>query len=195
MKLNPLRIAGSKAFFVLALLVQRSAPSFCEAMASAGRAADPMAKTLAEFREADKRLIPVALELKVETAYASGDSIPVTVILSNLFEKPLAVNKRLLVNHPRLTGELFFSIKGPDGKKYEIQRLVTPMSVHADDFAVLTRGQSVQRTVDLADLYALSKKGTYSIAVTYHNEVDQNVGNKRVWRGLITSEPTEISIQ
>jgi len=60
-----------------------------------------------------------------------------------------AINGRMLVNHRRLPGELSFLITIPR-EACEIQRLVSPIEVREEDFVLLERGMSIQRTVDLA---------------------------------------------
>ena len=59
----------------------------------------------------------------------------------------------------------------------------------------LARGQSMQRTVDLADLFGMSTKGTYTIRVAYHNEVDHIGSTAHAWKGVVWSEPIEIRLE
>ena len=117
------------------------------------------------------------------------------MIVTNLFDRPLLLNRRLLVNHPKLPGELAFRISGQDGSRYQIRRLVTPMKLTDDDFVLLPKGQSIQRTMDLTDLYGLEKKGTYKLQAYYYNNVDHSAGTRRAWKGLAASEPTEITLR
>ena len=161
---------------------------------SAGRQPDSTAKTLSEIRAAERRSIPLEVYLKVSNHYRAEGPVEVTVIITNLFDAPLLMNSRMLVNHPLLKGEVSFRIIGPDGKKVEIKRLITPLSLRDSDFEVLNRGQSMQRSVDLFDLFGIRQKGIYKIQVSYHNEVDQVSGNQRVWKGIVWSEPVEIRL-
>jgi hypothetical protein len=161
---------------------------------SAGRSADPTAITLSDLRAAEKRLIPLDIQLKASSRYSSGRPVGITVILTNLFEAPLVMNGRMLVNHPLLQGEVSFRIIGPGGAKIEIRRLITPLSLRDDDFVVLNRGQSIQRSVDLADLFGVSQKGVYQVQVSYHNEIDHLLGPRRAWKGIVWSEPVEIRL-
>ena len=126
---------------------------------STGRQPDPTAKTLSDLRAAEKRRIPIDVQLKSSDSYPAGGSVDVTVIITNLFDKPLVMNSRMLVNHPLLQGELSFRIVDSHGKKVEIQRLITPLSVRDRDFVTLSRGESMQRSVDLADLFGMTRKG------------------------------------
>jgi hypothetical protein len=117
------------------------------------------------------------------------------VIVTNLFEKPLLLNRRLLVNHAKLSGELSFRIVNAAGGRYEIKRLVTPMNVRDEDFVLLPKGRSIQRTVDLADIYGLAQRGVYQLQAYYHNNVDHVDGSERAWKGLAASEPAQITLR
>src|SRR5579864_1347865 len=112
---------------------------------SAGRAPDSTEETLAEIRDSEKRRIPIEVALKASENYHLRGPVNVTVIVTNLFDEPLVLNRRMLVNHPRLKGEVFFKIQDPDGHTCQIQRLITPLALHEDDFVVLPRGESIQR--------------------------------------------------
>lgn len=162
---------------------------------SAGRKADPTAKTLSEIRQAEKRQIPLEVLLKASDGYPVGGAVDVTVIVTNLFDPPLLMNRRMLVNHPRLQGEIAFRIVGPGGQKHEIKRLITPLALRDEGFVMLPRGQSIQRTVDLEDLYGLTAKGIYKVQVSYHNEVDYPAFGLRAWKGIVWSEPVEIRLE
>ncbi len=165
-----------------------------EAVLSSGRQADPTAKTLSDIRAAEQRRIPLEVLLKTSNHYDAAGPVEVTIIITNLFDAPLVMNSRMLVNHPLLQGELSFRIIGPDGKKIDIQRLITPLSIRDHDFVTLARGQSMQRDVDLADLFGISRKGLYKVRVCYHNDVDY-VGNRHAWKGVVWSEPVDITLQ
>lgn len=163
-------------------------------MISTGRQADPTAKTLSEIRAAEHRRIPLDVQLKTSARYSAGGPVEVTIMITNLFEAPLVMNSRMLVNHPLLQGEVSFWIVGPNRKKMEIRRLITPLSLRGQDFIVLARGQSMQRAVDLADLYGIDRKGAYKIQACYHNDVD-HVGNaQHAWKGAVWSEPVEFRL-
>ena len=162
---------------------------------SAGRAPDSSQKTISELRAAERRRIPIEVAVKAASAYASQDPVEVTVMITNLFDEPLLMNRRMLVNHPRLQGELSFRVEGPDGQRCEIKRLITPMTLDDEDFVVLPRGQSIQRSVDLSDLYAMKLKGMYHVTAVYHNEIDHtDESNLRAWKGVVASEPIEIRL-
>jgi hypothetical protein len=162
---------------------------------SEGRQPDPTAKALAEIRAADYRSIPLDVMLKTSAHYVAGGPVIVTVVITNLFDPPLLLNSRMLVNHPRLEGEVSFYIADQNGRRLEINRLITPLSVRNNDFVTLTRGESIQRSVDLADLYDLTGKGTYKIWVSYHNEMDVTGKSERAWKGFVLSDPIDISLE
>jgi hypothetical protein len=179
------------AFFTL----PRPAGSIgADPMLSVGRQPDPTAKTLAEIRAAERRRIPLEVQLKSADRYPAGGPVEVTIIVTNLFDAPLVMNSRMLVNHPLLQGEISFRIIGPNGKKIEIQRFITPLTLRDQDFVTLARGQSMQRAVDLADLYGVSRKGVYKLQVFYHNEVDHAGESQHAWKGMVWSEPVEVRL-
>jgi len=173
---------------------QASGGSAANSWLSSGRAEDSTEKRISEIHDSERRRIPLDVSLKASNTYSRKGPVEVTVIVTNLFDNPVLLNRRMLVNHARLPGEVVFGILGPDGKPCEIQRLVTPMSVHDDDFVVLPKGQSVQRTIDLSDLYPLKKKGVYKVKVMYHNELDQPMGSLRAWKGAVVSDPVDIQL-
>lgn len=159
-----------------------------------GHSSDSTAAAIAELRAAERRRLPLEVVLKASEHYAVGAPVEVTVIITNLFDTPLLMNSRMLVNHPRLKGEISFHIIGPDGKKVEIQRLITPLSIRDEDFVTLARGESMQRGVDLSDLYGLKTKGIYKVIVSYHNEVDYIEGATHAWKGAAFSDPIEFRL-
>jgi hypothetical protein len=161
---------------------------------SEGPQSDSTTNTLAEIRASEKRHIPLDVMLKASDHYTSGRPVIVTVLITNLFDLPVLLNSRMLVNHPLLQGEVSFYIIDPSGQRQEIKRLITPLSVRDNDFVILNRGQSIQRSVDLADLYGIDKKGHYKLLVSYHNEVDRSVDSNRAWTGIVWSDPIEIRL-
>jgi hypothetical protein len=162
---------------------------------SHGQMPDSNQKIMAEIREDEKRSMPLEVSIKARSSYALSDSIGVTVTVTNLFDPPLLLNSRLLVNHPRLPGELSFVIIDPNGKRCEFQRLVSPIAVRDEDFVSLGRGMSIQRTVDLADFFAMRKRGVYKVRAYYHNSEDYIVDGAHSWMGTLTSDPTEIELK
>jgi hypothetical protein len=151
--------------------------------------------TPSEVLSTPNRRVPLDVMLKVARHYTAGEPVIVTIILTSLYDPPLLLNGRMLVNHPLLQGELSFRIVGPTGQKVEIQRLITPLSIRDDDFVPMTRGQSIQREVDLADLFGMLQRGTYQLQVSYHNQMGHASEGLSAWRGAIWSEPTEIELE
>src|SRR5258706_136755 len=116
----------------LYLFILCAIPAFASAGAidpylSSGRQPDSTTKALSDIRASEKRRIPLEVLLKASEKYSAGGPVEVTVMVTNLFDDPLSMNSRMLVNHPLLQGEISFKILGPDGKNVEIQRLITPL--------------------------------------------------------------------
>lgn len=184
------------SWIVLAVLLTGSfAPAMDDVMMSQGRAPDSTAKILSEIREADRRKLPLEVAMTARASYSVNASVPITITVTNLFDAPLLLNSRMLVNHRLLPGEISFLIIGPNGKRIEFQRLVSPRPVGDEDFLLLARGMSMQRTVDLADYFDLGRRGTYKVQAFYRNESGQLVNGTRAWLGIVPSEVTEIEIR
>jgi hypothetical protein len=179
---------------VILLLSSSSWAAGQDVYASRGRMPDSTAKIVAELREADSRRMPIDVMLKVSPEYSRSSPIEVTIVVTNLFDEPLLLNTRMLVNHPLLQGEVAFRITNPRGKTCEIRRLVTPLTVREEDFVKLARGMSIQRSIDLSDLYPIQEKGTYKIQAIYHNEVEGLKDGLRAWRGLVRSDTAEFTL-
>src|SRR5437879_1115391 len=65
------------------------------------------------------------ITLKTAPHHARNSPIQVTVLLTNISINPELINRRFLVNHPSLTGDIYFEVVGPDGRPLLFQRLVT----------------------------------------------------------------------
>jgi hypothetical protein len=159
-----------------------------------GRQPNASAQSISEIRASERRRIPLDVMLRTSNHYVAGRPVIVTVVVTNLFDDPLILNSRMLVNHPRLQGEVSFYIVNSTGQKQEIKRLITPLSVRDSDFITLTRGESIQRSVDLADLYGIAKKGQYKLYASYHNEMDQTMDSQKAWTGIVWSDPVDIQL-
>lgn len=178
-----------------ALLTVPFAYAMDDVMLSQGRAPDSTRKIMTELREAEQRKVPLEVAIKARARYGVNESVPVTITVTNLFDPPLLLNSRMLVNHRLLAGEIAFLITDPAGKRCEFQRLVSPRPVADEDFVLLARGMSIQRTVDLADYFNLSRKGTYKVQALYRNQYDQMMNGTRAWLGIVPSDVTEIEIR
>lgn len=162
---------------------------------SRARVPESTSKVLAEIRESEQRRIPLEAALKARARYPLGAALPVTLTITNLFDPPLLMNSRLLVNHRKLQGEISFSVTDPEGKRCEFQRLISPLTVTNEDFVLLARGMSIQRTVDLADFFNMRKKGIYKVQAIYHNDMNVLIDGQRSWMGQITSDINEIELR
>lgn len=185
-----------KRLLIVALSAFMGAPVLAgtDLYVSRGRSPDPTAKILAEIRESERRRIPIEVAVTTRQAY-KGAGIPVTITITNLFDNPLLLNSRMLVNHRLLPGELSFTVIGPDGRKCEFQRLVAALELTDADFVLLARGMSIQRTIDLADFFKMSRRGTYKVQAFYRNETDHLINGRKAWMGIAYSDLTEFNIR
>ncbi len=136
-------------------------------------------------------------EITLRTAedYFAGGPVEVTVMLENVSFTPLLLNTRFQVNHPNLKGDVYFDIKGPKGTKIQFQRLVTPRDTNDDQFQLVPRGRSIERTIDLADFYGLTEKGEYEVRVIYRNMEHRILEGNAAWMGVVVSDASRIRIQ
>jgi hypothetical protein len=138
----------------------------------------------------------VSVTVKTSDHYAAGRPVPVTVQITNESKRPVLLNKRLLVNHEISDGELFFVVESEQGNDYRhgFQALVTPRDLDDEDFVAVSPGDSISKTVDLADRYALKEKGFYTLTVTYRNEHEWSKDGLRAWKGSVRSNPARIRV-
>src|SRR5688500_12497107 len=108
-------------FIILLALSRASGAAVADPPLSACRQVDSTARTLAEIRAAERRRIPLEVQLKSADNYPAGGPVNVTIIVTNLFDAPLIMNSRMLVNHPLLKGEVSFRIVAEDGTRVDIQ--------------------------------------------------------------------------
>jgi hypothetical protein len=144
--------------------------------------------------DADDSMPPITVTLRAARDYGRHDPVDVTVMITNFSRKSVLLNERLLVNHPVREGEIVFSIQGPDGKPYGLQRIISPRPLKVSDFAVLPPNQSVERTIDIGDMYGLRKKGLYKVRVAYRNIFEGPQSAYRAWRGVVWSDPIELKV-
>lgn len=133
--------------------------------------------------------------LKAKDHYSAWSPVIVTVMLSNQTNSPLLINSRMRTNRYPLDGELSFIIKGPNDKEFKLQKGVTPRDLLDGELSTLTVGETTEQAVDLTALYGVSKRGHYRIQVLYYNRFDLEKDGMKTWRGVIASEPVEITLQ
>lgn len=150
-----------------------------------------------EAENQEKTMAGAPLKVVVETAdsYRAGDAVPVKVVVTSISEDPVLVNARLLTNFEISEGELYFRIQDTQGKAYDFQALISPRDVNDQDFVLLDRGKSVEKSVDLRASYALKQPGSYQVAATYRNEYDWSSDGHKAWQGEVGSQPVTVRLQ
>lgn len=136
------------------------------------------------------------LNLSISTdkkEYQMGESIQCTLLLGNVGNQPLVVNKRLVVNYDAtFPHEVLFRITGPDGKLLEFIPIIKVGLPEPEDFTTLPPSEFIMSTYELSLYFSFTKEGKYSIQAIYENYY-QPVGMK-VWKGSITSNIVEIKL-
>ena len=126
--------------------------------------------------------------------YRIGEPIYCTLILGNVGDQSLVVNKRLVVNYSSLfPHEVLFHITDPDGNLLDFIPMVTvsiyPKSEH---FITLRSSQFVRKTWEISRYFSFEKKGKYNIQAVYENYYQPE--GMKVWKGSITSNVVEIEV-
>jgi hypothetical protein len=133
--------------------------------------------------------------LKSRYRYSGWHPIRVTVMVENQGMEPVLINGRMQFNQYPKPGEVSFIIEGPHGDYMPIRKAIDPGSLADDDIAVLRPGESVEREVDLRDMYGIRHSGPYRIQAIYYNGAYDERDGLTMWRGAIASEPTQITVQ
>ena len=104
--------------------------------------------------------------------FGKGQPVSLKMTLRNMGNQEVTVNKRFLVNDkaaPPEFREVTLAITMPDGKKAEFAWDLRVGFPEPKDFRKLKPGGQVSGKADIADLFSLTKKGTYSVKATYKN--------------------------
>lgn len=112
-----------------------------------------------------------SLELRTKKAEVpQGDPAELTVVLRNTGDRPLWVNKRLLVNSPFVPEpyrDVWMAVTGPDGQERRFECKIRVGRPQAADYVALAPGQELERTVDMAKCHDLKALGAYRASATY----------------------------
>jgi hypothetical protein len=131
-------------------------------------------------------LQPLAVDIRLHPA---GEPA-LAVSLVNRGERPVAVNKRLLLNNPNSPpqyGELYLSVEGPQGYENLTLYNIRTGPPRPEHFGLLAPGESISETYSLRNYESLHLPGTYKVWVTYRNTVPGSVQGLPVYVGSISS--------
>lgn len=150
-------------------------------------------------RPSPRQWSPIAaptVEIEVAPSVSGvSDAVVLAVTLANRTGEPIAVNKRLLLNHPSRPpgyGELTLAVEGPPGYENQVMFQIRTGPAQPGDFAVLAPEESVHQTYPLQNYEALHAPGTYRIWVTYRNDVAETVGGRAAFLGAVSSPAVSI---
>lgn len=141
-----------------------------------------------------------ALRLHAEVSPNTGAiGEPVTLILrlSNVDFRPVAVNRRMLLNTPTAPpafGEIRLRVEGPPGYQNEITFNVRAGEPAPTDFIVLMPQESVERRYTLTDYESLHAPGNYRLVAEYGNSTPQNVRGLPAYVGSIVALPALLTM-
>ena len=116
------------------------------------------------------------------------------MILENISEHSLVVNKRLLLNYDvTFPHEVLFKIIGPDNKPLEFIPIVKAGLPKIEDFIPLLPKEFIIKIYQLDRYFSFSKKGKYTIQATYENYYQPS--SMKVWTGSIKSNIVKIKVK
>lgn len=131
--------------------------------------------------------------------YSVGEEIKVTVVLKNISNAPLTINKRMGIN-PKEMAERYWEVKfdivyPPVEEEHLIpSTLINRGEPEREDFAVLPPRHKIQETYTLSDYYWMGLIGTYKIRAIYHNADDGKKFGLSAWTGEISSNPIYLKV-
>ena len=146
-----------------------------------------------EAREPERPVATLALILTADAPFdllPRPRVVPLTITLRNAGPGPAFVNARLLIGAGLGAHEVALTVLGPDAVLRPYASFARPGAVESDDWSVLAAGESVSRTIDLADDFDLDAQGTYAVQATYENREDAPAslgGNGPSWKGRVVS--------
>lgn len=160
-------------------------PSLAEAPPRAHQATDPPSEPRSEAAF-------LVLEVRVDP-WISVLEAPVTldIALINRGTRPVAINRRLLVNNatsPPGHGELYLSAEGPPGYSNERQYLIRAGRPQDEHFGVLLPAERVAKSIFLTEFESVHLPGTYRLWATYRNTIRASVKGMPVFVGALSSE-------
>ena len=129
--------------------------------------------------------------------YSVGEPIEVTLVLKNLTNAPLTVNKRMAINPGQMgegRWEVKFDVTFPPGKRLLRVTKIRREKLKEDDFTVLLPGEEINRDYPLTDYFWMELPGTYGVKATYHNGNDGSMFELRAWTGDITSNSVSFRV-
>ncbi len=136
---------------------------------------------------------PLRLEIAVTPAQSKiGAETTLTVTLINSSASPIAVNKRLQLNHrqaPPGYGEIFVNVQGPPGYQNQTRFQIRSGPPAAADFTQLPPGAQITETYRLWRYESLQLLGGYRVWVTYQNVVAATLQGRTVFTGVVESAP------
>jgi len=144
-------------------------------------------------------LQPTKLTLSFDkTEYKKSEPVMMDIRLENTGDKPIYVNKRLLINseeRPAGSREISLSVTSPDGKKLPCKVSYETGFPKSDYFVSLKPQESVklENKRDLRNYFDLTRPGEYKIIATYQNIYGDEIGID-AFKDKVASDPVTIKI-
>ena len=156
-----------------------------------------LATTLGGGTSAQAQQPELRLTLQLEsTQFRAGEPIVVRVLIENVSPIEVVINRRLLVNRTIGPHELFFQIRGPDGKLVPLAARIRD-SFESREFLLLGTKRVYGKLYDLAKEHELVAAGEYTVTAFYENKQDPPPVLKlsSAWKGRLKSNSVKFSIK
>lgn len=138
------------------------------------------------------------IQLRVsKESFTVDEPVDVTVILKNLSNAPVTINKRMGINPtdmPEGYWELKFNITYQAEEAFFPGPPVNRGEPSETDFTILSPGEETPRTYTLTHWHLIQSPGTYEVKAIYRNVVDGSQFGLSAWTGEITSNSVSFRV-
>ena len=175
------------------LINTRSAELFTSPQASqVPNAPHPLPTTPIEAPPSQIAFSPLILTTRITPQNSEvGKELLLLVTLTNKSAQMLAVNKRLLLNHPNAPpgySEIFLKVEGPPGYENMVRYHVRAGLPQPDQLVVLPPQQGIEKAYDLVNYESFHLQGIYRVSATYQNTIHRTVQDIPVFVGTLSSQ-------
>lgn len=144
------------------------------------------------------QVTPLKLTLTLDrSVYGASDEIWATLFLENVGDRPILVNKRMLMNAggvPELMREVEFVFIDPEGKGVPFLAMLNVGFPKPKDFVELRPNSRIEHKYNLRKYYGPYLPGNYSVKGVYQNTAHPD-DTQVAWTGRVESNIAEFTIE
>jgi hypothetical protein len=127
------------------------------------------------------------LDVRVEPDRAPATTpTTVTAVLRNTAQESRLVNRRMLLNHPGGSGEVWFELRGPEGWQNRAGFRINAGRAPAEFYVELGPGDSIEHSWNLDDYATTDTAGRYELTLTYHSDGAMAPDGRRMPEATVT---------